>query len=54
MKYREAKEKGDITATNFHYHGVEDETKAQSDPNRYGKFMGDNIIRTTCSRLDKK
>lgn len=53
MQCREDEEDGDITATRFHYHGIEDETKEESDPNRYGKFMGDNIIRTTCSRLDK-
>jgi hypothetical protein len=55
MEYREEDEDGDITATHFHfhYHGEEDETKAQTDPKRYGEFMCDNIIRTTCSRLDK-
>jgi ribosomal protein S27AE len=54
MECREREEDGDITATSFHYHGVEDETKAQDDPSRYGEFMADNTIRTTCGRLDKK
>jgi len=54
QEYREEDEEGDITATEFHYHGEEDETKAKDDPKRYGKFMGDNIIRTTVGRLDKK
>ena len=53
MVYREEEEDGDITATRFHYHGEEDETKAQNDPDRYGEFMEDNIIRTTVGRLDK-
>jgi hypothetical protein len=56
MKYREQEEKtGDITATSFHYHGQEDETKAKNDPARYIglEFMSDNIIRTDCGRLDK-
>jgi hypothetical protein len=44
----------DITATSFHYHGPEDETKAQTDSERYGEFMCDNTIRTTCGRLDKR
>lgn len=52
MEYREDEEKGNITATSFHYHGVEDETKAQDDPKRYGGFMCDDTIRTTCGRLD--
>lgn len=55
MEYREEdEEKGNITATSFHYHGVEDETKATNDKARYGEFMCDNTIRTTCGRLDKK
>ena len=54
MECREEDEDGDITATSFHYHGEEDETKAQNDPDRYGGFMCDNIIRTTCGRLDDK
>lgn len=53
MEYREGEEEGDITATSFHYHGEEDETKAQNDPDRYGEFMEDNIIRTSCGRLDR-
>jgi hypothetical protein len=53
MKVREEEEEGDITALEFHYHGEEDQTKAQTDPKRYGKFMCDNIIRTTVGRLDK-
>jgi hypothetical protein len=53
MTYRENEEDGDITATSFHYHGIAvDETKAINDPDRYGKFMCDNTIRTTCGRLD--
>jgi len=54
MEYREQEEAGNTTATSFHYHGPEDETKAQNDPNRYGKFMCDNTIRTTCGRLDER
>jgi hypothetical protein len=54
MQYREKEEEGDITAYSFHYHGEEDETKAQNDPARYGEFMCDNTIRTTCGRLDRK
>ena len=53
MECREQEEEGDITATKFHYHGEEDETKARDDAARYGEFMCDNIIRTTCGRLDK-
>jgi hypothetical protein len=53
MECREDEEDGDITATSFHYHGQEDETKAQDDEERYGEFMCDNIIRTTCGRLDE-
>jgi hypothetical protein len=53
MECREQDEDGDITAVQFHYHGVEDETKAQNDPARYGEFMCDNIIRTTCGRLNR-
>jgi hypothetical protein len=31
MEYREEdEEEGDITATSFHYHGVEDETKLRT------------------------
>ena len=51
---REEDEEGDITAISFHYHGPEDETKAQDDKARYGEFMCDNIIRTTVGRLDKR
>jgi hypothetical protein len=54
MRCREENESGNITATSFHYHGKEDETKAKTDPERYGPFMGDNIIRTTVGRLDKR
>jgi hypothetical protein len=58
MEYREEDEEdGDITATSFHYHGPEDETKAVDDPKRYANgsgFMSDNIIRTTCGRMDKR
>jgi hypothetical protein len=53
QEYREEEEEGDITATEFHYHGEEDQTKAQTDPKRYGKFMCDNIIRTTVGRLNR-
>ena len=53
MEYREQEEKGDITATSFEYHGEEDKTKSKNDPKRYGEFMSDNIIRTTCGRLDR-
>jgi hypothetical protein len=53
MECREEDEEGDITATSFHYHGEEDETKAEDDTERYGEFMCDNIIRTTTGRLDR-
>lgn len=53
METRETEEDGDITATHFHYHGEEDETKAYNDPERYGDFIEDNIIRTTVGRLNK-
>ena len=55
MEYREQEEEeDDITATSFHYHGPEDETKAENDAARYGEFMCDNTIRTTCGRMDKR
>lgn len=54
MQCREDEEEGDITALRFHYHGEEDQTKAVNDPTRYGEFMADNIIRTTCGRMDKR
>lgn len=41
----EEADEGDNTVT-FHYHGEEDESKAQDDPSRYKEFMEDNIIRT--------
>ena len=53
MEYRESEDDGDITATSFHYHGEEDETKARNDPERYGEFMEDNTIRTTVGRLER-
>lgn len=53
MESRETEEDGDITALRFHYHGVEDETKAEDDTARYGEFMCDNTIRTTIGRLDR-
>jgi hypothetical protein len=53
QEFREIEQDGNITALEFHYHGKEDETKAITDPKRYGEFMCDNIIRTTCGRLDK-
>jgi hypothetical protein len=55
MRYREEElEEGDedITAIEFHYHGEEDETKDESDPERYQEFMIDNTIRTTLGRLN--
>lgn len=54
MEYREDDEEGDITATSFHYHGKEDETKERTDPKRYGEFMEDNTIRTTVGRLARR
>jgi hypothetical protein len=36
-----------ITVARFHYHGVEDESKARDDASRYGAFMCDWTIRTT-------
>lgn len=53
MECRESEEEGDITAVAFDYHGEEDKTKAEDDPERYGEFMCDNIIRTIVGRLDK-
>lgn len=50
----EDEEEGDITALEFHYHGPEDETKARDDAARYGEFMCDNTIRTTCGRMDAR
>lgn len=44
MESCERREGGNITATSFNYHG----------PDGNGKFMKDNIIRTSCGRLDKK
>jgi hypothetical protein len=52
METAELDEDGDITANSFHCHGEEDESKATTDPTRYGDFMCDNIIRTTVGRLD--
>lgn len=53
MEVREEEDENDITALNFHYHGKEDETKAQNDPARYGEFMCDNTIRTDIGRLNR-
>ena len=44
MEYQERKEKGDITATRFRYHGAEND----------GEFMVDNTIRAECGRLDRE
>ena len=52
MECREQEEEGNITAVSFDYHN-EDATKADDDPDRYGEFMADNTIRTTCGRLDE-
>jgi hypothetical protein len=54
MECAEERLDGDITATSFHYHGEEDETKDQDDSSRYGEFMCDNTIRTTVGRLDRR
>lgn len=54
MEYREEEEEGDITAVSFHYHGIEDKRLSNTDPNRYGPFMGDSTIRTISGRLDDK
>lgn len=51
MECREDEEDGDITATSFHYHGEEDETKERTDSDRYKEFMCDNTIRTTMGRV---
>ena len=48
-----SEEGGDITAIEFHYHGIEDEAKAKTDSARYGEFLCDNTIRTTIGRLDR-
>jgi hypothetical protein len=52
MECREQEETGNITVLDFDYHN-EDKTKAEEDPKRYGKFLADNTIRTTCGRQDK-
>ncbi len=52
MKYREEEEEGDITAVIFNYHGEEDETKDENDPERYGEFLENGIIKTVLGRLD--
>jgi len=44
MECREEDEDGNITVIDFNYHG-----KDKENP----KFMVDNIIRTTCGRLNK-
>lgn len=53
MEYREQEDNDDITAVQFHYHGEEDQTVEETDPARCGKFMEDNVIRTTMGRLSK-
>jgi hypothetical protein len=52
MREVEYQEDGNVSATSFSYHGIEDESKSIDDPTRYGTFMCDNIIRTKCGRLD--
>ena len=54
MEYREDEEDGNITATEFNYHKIVDDTKEETDPERYAQFMSDNTIRTTCGRLDER
>lgn len=53
MECREREEPGNITARAFHYHGPEDRTKARNDPRRYGEFLCDGVIRTTCGRVSE-
>ncbi len=53
MRFREREGPGDMTAVHFGYHGPEDKTKAVSDPDRYGEFLCDGIIRAECGRLDE-
>lgn len=48
----ESEQGGDITATRFHYR-IEDTSKAPTDPARYGEFLPDGVIRTTCGRITK-
>ena len=43
QQYRELEKEGDITAIEFHFNGEDNK----------GKFMCDDIIRTTTGRLDK-
>lgn len=52
MECREQEEKGNITVKKFHYYS-EDKSKNKNDESRYGKFMVDNIIRTTLGRITK-
>lgn len=52
MECREEEEDGNITAVNFDYH-AEDKSLPKDDPKRYGEFVADNTIRTTCDRLDR-
>lgn len=51
MEYREETKDGDITAVQFDYHGEENTSKAEDDPERYGEFMCDNTIRTRLGRV---
>lgn len=53
QEIRESEEDGDITAIEFDYHGDKEEKKIGSKKYGYGTFMGDNIIRTTCGRLNR-
>jgi hypothetical protein len=53
MEYREQEESGNITAVEFNYHPIKNPRKNLLDPERYGEFMEDNIIRTTVGRLNR-
>jgi gentisate 1,2-dioxygenase len=43
---------GNITAVRFEYHEIRDKSLPSDDPKRYGEFLGENVIRTVCGRLD--
>jgi hypothetical protein len=53
MEIRESEEDGPITAVDFEYFPILDASKPETDDARYGYFVGDDTVRTTCGRLDR-
>jgi hypothetical protein len=53
MKFREEEEAGNITALEFEYFHVKDDSLGVDDPKRYGKFLETGIITTICGRKTK-